>query len=155
MAAVYIGLGTNLGDKKKNITNATILLGSVMGEIKNLSSLYETEPWGFESDNSFLNAVVLLETTHSPKVCLEMAKAIEREMGRTYTKSGYEDRIIDVDILMYDSEVVEEENLIIPHALLHKRDFVLKPMAELAPDLCHPVLGKSMEELLSDLKKND
>lgn len=155
MANVYIGLGTNLGDKKKNITNATILLGSLMGDVKNLSSLYETEPWGFESANNFLNAVVQIDTTLSPRVCLKMAKAIEREMGRSYTKCGYEDRIIDVDILMYDSEVVEDEDLKIPHALMHLREFVLKPLAELAPDLVHPVLNKTMEDLLSELQKKE
>jgi 2-amino-4-hydroxy-6-hydroxymethyldihydropteridine diphosphokinase len=155
MANVYIGLGTNLGDKKKNITNATILLGSLMGDVKNLSSLYETEPWGFESVNNFLNAVVQIDTTLSPQVCLKMAKAIEWEMGRSYTKCGYEDRIIDVDILMYDSEVVEDEDLKIPHALMHLREFVLKPLAELAPDLVHPVLNKTMEDLLSELQKKE
>ncbi len=153
MSKIYVGLGSNLGDKKLNITNATILLGSLMGDLKVLSSLYETEPWGFRSDNKFLNAVVLLETNIDPQMCLEMAKAIEREMGRVYTHEGYEDRLIDVDILLYDDRVIWTETLTLPHPLMHERDFVLKPMVEIAPDLQHPLLKKTMKELLCEINK--
>ncbi len=153
MSKIYVGLGSNLGDKKLNITNATILLGSLMGDLKVLSSLYETEPWGFRSDNKFLNAVVLLETNIEPQMCLEMAKAIEREMGRVYTHEGYEDRLIDVDILLYDDRVIRTETLTLPHPLMHERDFVLKPMVEIAPDLQHPLLRKTMKELLCEINK--
>lgn len=151
MANVYIGLGTNIGDKKKNITDATIIIGAVMGDIRQLSSLYETEPWGFESPNSFLNAVILIQTDLEPEKCLQIAKAIEREMGRIHTKEGYEDRIIDVDILFYDNITYQSQDLTIPHPLIPKRDFVLKPMAEIAPEFVHPLLGKNMKELLNEL----
>lgn len=151
MANVYIGLGTNIGDKKKNITDATIIIGAVMGDIRQLSSLYETEPWGFESPNSFLNAVILIQTDLDPEKCLQIAKAIEREMGRVHTKEGYEDRIIDVDILFYDNITYQSQDLTIPHPLIPKRDFVLKPMAEIAPEFVHPLLGKTMKELLNEL----
>lgn len=151
MANVYIGLGTNIGDKKKNITDATIIIGAVMGDIRQLSSLYETEPWGFESPNSFLNAVILIQTDLDPEKCLQIAKAIEREMGRIHTKEGYEDRIIDVDILFYDNITYQSQDLTIPHPLIPKRDFVLKPMAEIAPEFVHPLLGKTMKELLNEL----
>lgn len=151
MANVYIGLGTNIGDKKKNITDATIIIGAVMGDIRQLSSLYETEPWGFESPNSFLNAIILIQTDLDPEKCLQIAKAIEREMGRIHTKEGYEDRIIDVDILFYDNITYQSQDLTIPHPLIPKRDFVLKPMAEIAPEFVHPLLGKTMKELLNEL----
>ena len=156
MANVYIGLGSNLGEKKKNITNATIILGSIMGDIRLLSSLYETEPWGFQSDNTFVNAVILVETDCTPETCLKMAKSIEREMGRTYHHpgEGYEDRIIDIDILLYDDVILNTESLILPHPLLHKRKFVLEPLAEIAPELIHPALHKPIAHLLKELVDN-
>lgn len=153
MATVYLGLGTNIGDKKKNITDATIIIGSVMGNLRILSSLYETEPWGYESPNTFLNAVIQIETEIEPQKCLDIAKAIEREMGRVHTKEGYEDRIIDVDILFYDDIIYHGDNLTIPHPLIEQRDFVLRPMAEIAPDFRHPISGKTMKNLLHELNK--
>ena len=153
MATVYLGLGTNIGDKKKNITDATIIIGSVMGNLRILSSLYETEPWGYESPNTFLNAVIQIETEIEPQKCLDIAKAIEREMGRVHTKEGYEDRIIDIDILFYDDTIYHSGNLTIPHPLIEKRDFVLRPMAEIAPDFRHPISGKTMKNLLHELNK--
>ena len=153
MATVYLGLGTNIGDKKKNITDATIIIGSVMGNLRILSSLYETEPWGYESPNTFLNAVIQIETEIEPQKCLDIAKAIEREMGRVHTKEGYEDRIIDIDIHFYDDTIYHSGNLTIPHPLIEKRDFVLRPMAEIAPDFRHPISGKTMKNLLHELNK--
>lgn len=156
MAKVYLGLGSNLGDRKKNITNATIIIGSIMGDIRMLSSLHETEPWGFESSNPFMNAVILVETDCSPETCLQMAKSIEREMGRTYHKNnGYEDRIIDIDILLYDDLVMDSDTLKIPHPLIQDRLFVLNPLAEIAPDLIHPTIGKSIQELLDHLSTHN
>lgn len=153
MATVFLGIGTNIGNKKKNITDATIIIGSVMGVIRALSSLYETEPWGYESPNTFLNAVIQIETEIEPQKCLDIAKAIEREMGRVHTKEGYEDRIIDIDILFYDDTIYHSGNLTIPHPLIEKRDFVLRPMAEIAPDFRHPISGKTMKNLLHELNK--
>lgn len=153
MATVFLGIGTNIGNKKKNITDATIIIGSVMGEIRALSSLYETEPWGYESPNTFLNAIIQIETEIEPQKCLDIAKAIEREMGRVHTKEGYEDRIIDIDILFYDDTIYRSENLTIPHPLIEKRDFVLRPMAEIAPEFKHPISGKTMKNLLHELNK--
>ncbi|MBP5420972.1 MAG: 2-amino-4-hydroxy-6-hydroxymethyldihydropteridine diphosphokinase [Paludibacteraceae bacterium] len=154
MANVYIGLGSNLGDRKKNITNATVILGSVMGDIKILSSIYETKPWGFSSDNLFLNAVILIETDCTPETCLQMAKRIEEEMGRTYAHhERYEDRVIDIDILLYDDITIHTENLTIPHPLIQERKFVLQPLSEIAPELIHPVLNKPIKDLLEELEK--
>ncbi len=138
-----------MGDRKKLITDATMICGSIMGKLVTLSSLYETEPWGFTSANKFLNAAICIETEHAPEKCLAMAKAIEREMGRMKKEgAGYEDRPIDIDILFYEDLQMESETLTIPHPLIQKREFVLRPMAEIAPDLKHPILKKSMEELL-------
>ena len=133
MANVYIGLGSNLGEKKKNITNATIILGSIMGDIRLLSSLYETEPWGFQSNNTFVNAVILCETTLTPRQVLQATQKVEREMGRKKksTDGGYADRCIDIDILLYDDLRVDEPDLQIPHPLMLKRDFVMIPLREI------------------------
>ena len=153
MAKIYLGLGSNLGDKKKNITNATIICHSLMGPIVALSDLFTTEPWGFDSDNKFMNAVAVLETEQDPQTCLDMACAIEREMGRTRksVNGEYHDRIIDIDILLYDDKVVDTPALKIPHPLMHKRNFVMKPLAQVAPELVHPTLGKTMQQLLHEL----
>jgi 2-amino-4-hydroxy-6-hydroxymethyldihydropteridine diphosphokinase len=154
MSNVYIGLGSNLGDRKKNITNATVILGSVMGDIKILSSIYETKPWGFSSNNLFLNAVILIETDCTPETCLQMAKRIEEEMGRTYAHhERYEDRVIDIDILLYDDITIHTESLTIPHPLIQEREFVLQPLSEIAPELIHPVLNKPIKDLLEELEK--
>lgn len=153
MADLYLGLGSNLGDKKKNITSATMIIASLLGDVRLLSSFYETEPWGFESENRFMNAAIMVETTIEPHKCLEMVKAIEREMGRSYKqKVGYEDRIIDIDILLYDDCVLSTPNLTIPHPLIPQRDFVLLPMAEIAPNLIHPTEMCSFQELLNRWK---
>ena len=156
MANLYLGLGSNLGDKKKNITSATMIIASLLGDVRLLSSLYETEPWGFDSENGFVNAVIMVETSIDPCKCLEMVKAIEREMGRSYKKSeGYEDRIIDIDILLYDDLIISLPNLSIPHPLIPQRDFVLLPMAEIAPQLIHPIEKCSFEELLKRWKEEN
>lgn len=153
MAKLYLGLGSNLGDRKQNITNATLICGSLIGTIEVLSSLYETEPWGFSSSNNFLNAVICIDTDNDPHLCLEMIQAIEREMGRTRTNDDYEDRIIDIDILLYDNLIIKTETLSIPHPLMDKREFVLIPLAEIAPNLKHPVTDMTAVEMLEAIRK--
>lgn len=145
-----------MGDRKQMITDATMICGSIMGNLTSLSSLYETDPWGFSSPNKFMNAAICIETEHSPEKCLAMAKAIERELGRRKTQeNGYEDRSIDIDILFYDDLTMASEPLTIPHPLAAERDFVLRPMAEIAPDFTHPVLRKGMAELLEEWEKEN
>ena len=148
MAKAYIGLGTNIGNKRRNLITAAVLLAERAGDVLSISSFYETESWGFESDNTFLNAALLLETELEPLQLLSLTQEIEKEMGRTQKSDGeYHDRIIDLDILLYDLCVINEAALVVPHPLMHKRQFVMEPLAEIAPMLVHPVLNKTMLEL--------
>ena len=151
-----MSLGTNLGDKEKNLRDAVHKIEEQIGKVISLSAFYMTAPWGFESDNSFLNAAVCIETELLPLEVLQKTQEIERELGRTHKSTGgvYSDRLIDIDLLMYDDLILSANypsgaELNIPHPLMAERDFVMKPMAEIAPELVHPVLGKTMSLLLS------
>lgn len=137
MHRVFLGLGSNLGDKHAHIENAIALINERVGEVVRQSSLIETEPWGFESENSFLNGVVLCETQLTPRQVLKTTQRIERELGRK-KKTGaapanrtYQDRLIDIDILLYDDLVIDEPDLKIPHPLMKQRDFVMIPLNEI------------------------
>ena len=133
MHTVYLGLGTNLGDRRGNMDTAMRLLGERVGYVVRASSLYETEPWGFASDNMFMNAAVCVETSLTPRGVLEATQAIEREMGRTAksTDGHYHDRLIDIDILLYVDIRVDEPDLKIPHPLMREREFVMRPLGEI------------------------
>ncbi|MEG1543725.1 MAG: 2-amino-4-hydroxy-6-hydroxymethyldihydropteridine diphosphokinase, partial [Tannerellaceae bacterium] len=125
MATVYLALGTNIGNKRRNIITAAALLAERVGDVLTLSSLYETKPWGFQSDNSFLNAALKLETTLSPTDLLLATQELEKEMGRTEKSDGaYQDRIIDIDLLLYDALILSTPTLTLPHPLMHQRPFV-------------------------------
>ena len=129
---VYLGLGSNLGNKEWNLSEAIRLIGERVGQVVRLSSVIETEPWGFQSDNTFLNAVILCETDKTPREVLLLTQQIERDMGRRQksVSVGYIDRTIDIDILLYDDRTVDEPDLKIPHPLMHQRDFVMIPLRE-------------------------
>ena len=151
MPTVYLGLGSNLGDKRKNIEKALALLSERVGEILALSDFYETEPWGYYSSEIFINAAVKLETMLLPVELLSVTQEIERETGRDKKTSCsvYHDRIIDIDILLYDDLILQTPDLTIPHLLMHQRMFVLQPLCEIAPDMLHPVSGKTITEIVS------
>lgn len=150
MAEVYVSLGTNLGDKDNNLRTAVRLMQERIGKVISLSSFYETAPWGFQSEHSFLNAAACIETRLSPKQLLLVTQQIERELGRTQKSSGnvYKDRLIDIDLLMYDNLQIHSDQLVLPHPLMTGRRFVLEPLAEIAPETIHPVTGKTIRELL-------
>ena len=149
MATVYLGLGTNLGDKEANLRTAIYKLQERIGKQVSLSSFYETAPWGFESDHSFLNAAIGLETNLSPIEVLHITQEIEKELGRTKksVNGSYSDRLIDIDILLYDTLVLQTPELTIPHPLMTERDFVMNPLIEIAGNVIHPTRQKTLSEL--------
>ena len=155
MTTIYLGLGTNIGNRKENLTRAIEALSLALGPCTAQSSFIETAPWGFDSENTFLNCAVAFETELAPLELLDTTEKVEREMGRTTKSSGgtYHDRVIDIDILLYGNETIETGRLTIPHPLMHLRDFVLEPLAEIAPHAIHPTTGKSIEELAARLKE--
>lgn len=130
---VYLGLGTNLGDKQKNLNDAIRMLENLVGEVEKVSSVIETEPEGFKSDNMFLNAVVKVRTALSPFELLDITQDVEKSLGRKEKSSNgiYHDRVIDIDILLYDDINISTPRLVIPHPRMAQREFVMTPLAEI------------------------
>ena len=171
MKKIFLMLGGNIGDRLFYLSQCAELLSNNVGQIVAMSSIYESEPWGFNDPQWFLNQVVAVETNISPNVLLEKTKEIEKQLGRVSTRRGgacprplacprpyeeYQARTMDIDILLYGEIVMNTPELVIPHPRMNERMFVLKPMAEIAPDLIHPVLNRSMEYLAkncTDLKQ--
>jgi 2-amino-4-hydroxy-6-hydroxymethyldihydropteridine diphosphokinase len=152
MSLVYLCLGSNLGDRFEMIDKAITEIEKTVGSVMARSAFYETESWGYESSNKFINACIAVKTDVHANECIITLKNIENLLGRTKTtKIGYSDRLIDIDILLYDDMVINEDNLIIPHPMMQKRNFVLNPLREIAPDIVHPVLKKTISELLEEL----
>lgn len=133
MALVYFSLGSNIGNRKRIVRDAITLLGERVGEVVRQSSLVETEPWGFTSPNKFINCCVCCDTALPPRDVLQLTQGIERELGRTgkSVNGEYHDRVIDIDILLYDDLRVDEPDLKIPHPLMTEREFVMRPLAEI------------------------
>ncbi|MBF1574377.1 2-amino-4-hydroxy-6-hydroxymethyldihydropteridine diphosphokinase [Segatella salivae] len=130
---IYLGLGSNIGNRKRNMRDAIQYLESIVGTLVRQSDLFETEPWGFDSPNLFINMCVCMETPLSPRQLLEATQSIEKKMGRTLKSEAgeYADRIIDIDILIYDDLKINDGDLIIPHPLMHERDFVMIPLRQI------------------------
>ncbi|MDA3853781.1 MAG: 2-amino-4-hydroxy-6-hydroxymethyldihydropteridine diphosphokinase [Bacteroidales bacterium] len=151
MALSYLILGSNSGDKENLLRHAITLLDQKLGQIIATSSVYETAAWGYTSENSYLNQALSIETPHSPLEVLHITQLIEKRLGRSSKSVNeiYTDRPIDIDILFYDNKVVNHPKLTIPHPHLCERRFVLVPINELAPELCHPIRQKTMRQLLS------
>lgn len=150
MIKLYILLGGNLGDKQRVFSDARAKLSQQVGTITNQSVLYETEPWGFESEDIFWNQVLEISTSFSPEEVLRQTQQIERELGRIRKASQYDSRIIDIDILFYGHLIIKTENLVVPHPRIQERKFALVPLCEIAPELIHPVFQKSIRQLLDE-----
>lgn len=137
MATLYLSLGSNLGDRHKNLSCALELIGREVGTVVSASDIIETEPWGFESSNRFLNMAAKVQTSLQPLEVLHATQEIERSLGRTRKSvdGEYHDRLIDIDILLYDNLVMETPELTIPHPLMYQRQFVMEPLAQIAPEL--------------------
>ncbi len=155
MAIAYLSLGSNKGDRIGFVQQATSLLNATDGiSLIRTSAFYESEPWGMESETWFVNAVVPVTTTLSPQNLLTECQRIETQLGRKRTEGekDYKDRTIDIDILFYNKEIINEENLTIPHKYVHLRAFTLVPLLELIPNFEHPVLHKTITQLHNDLE---
>ena len=163
---VYLSLGTNIGNKKQNLLEAISKINRQIGNVVSQSAFFATDPWGFESQNQFLNACLGVKTLLSPSDLLDKCQAIEKEMGRlqkstkTTEPDGnetvvYHDRIIDIDILLYDDLIVQTRRLTIPHPLMHKRRFVLEPLAEIAYDVKIPGTEMSVGEMFNELAASE
>lgn len=148
-STVIAGLGSNLGDRFAALGRAMELIGEEAGKITAASSVWETEPWGFDADELFLNMVVVIRTTLEPARMMQLFRSIEGRMGRKRSGGGkYESRLIDLDILLWGNRVITMPGLEVPHPKLHSRRFVLEPLKEVAPDAVHPVTGLTVTEML-------
>jgi 2-amino-4-hydroxy-6-hydroxymethyldihydropteridine diphosphokinase len=148
---VYLCLGSNMGDRMGHLRMAADLISKNIGKIAKKSHFYDTQPWGNTEQDSFLNQVVMANTTLDPRDILKEITLIEREMGRTRKDNEkWGPRQIDIDILLYGKRIIRDKGLEIPHPELHKRAFVLVPLMELAPDYEHPVLKQQIDELFMD-----
>jgi 2-amino-4-hydroxy-6-hydroxymethyldihydropteridine diphosphokinase len=150
MHKVFLGIGGNLGKKPENFKKVHRFIQNNLGEIINKSSVYETPPWGFEAKESFWNQVIEIDTNYSPSELLGRIHEIEKQFGRIRNKEEYSSREMDIDILYYDEIYMETEKLIIPHPHMHQRKFVLVPLAEIDPEIKHPLLRLTSIQMLEN-----
>ena len=150
---LYLSIGSNLGDKRNFLLQAIALIRERVGRVVCMSRFYETEPWGYTSTNTYLNAALEVETSLSALEVLAITQDIERELGRQRKSMNREycDRSMDIDLLLMDDIIVRSEALNLPHPLMHERLFVMEPMVEIAPTVMHPVLQKTICEIFNSL----
>lgn len=145
-------IGGNVGDRLRLVGHATAMIQEHVGSVLYSSSVYETEPWGFVSDSLFLNQALLVQTELDPMQLLDKCQYIESQLGRIRTLSNghekcYLSRTMDIDIIFYNSEIIETTRLQVPHPRMHLRNFVLRPLCDIIPDFVHPVFGKTVNQL--------
>ena len=145
----YLSLGSNLGDRADNLRRAIEQIAASVGVVTIQSPIYQTQSWGY-SDDDYLNQTIICETALTPLQLLQTINAIESQMGRIRSGNGYEARPIDIDILFYDSEILDTLRLTIPHPKIALRRFVLQPTADIAPDFVHPAINKTIRQLLDE-----
>tara|TARA_Y100000385_G_C12765241_1_gene496856 strand:- start:103 stop:588 length:486 start_codon:yes stop_codon:yes gene_type:complete len=155
MNTVYLLLGSNLGNSKELFQQATRMLQSTVGLVSKYSSLYESPPWGFQHENNFINQALKITTELPPLEILSCCLSVEQQLGRSRQSSAkYQARTIDIDILLFNTESVNEKDLIIPHKHLHNRRFALLPLTEIGPNQIHPKLDKTISQLLYSCSDN-
>lgn len=154
MSDVYFSIGSNLGDRKISLEKAVFYIEKIIGKIIKTSSVFESEPWGVDYKEKYLNQVLLCQTILSPVSVLNEILKIEKLIGRKKREVKYESRIIDIDILFYDNQCINTKILVVPHPLLHKRKFVLAPLNEINSKFIHPVFNKSIKQLLNECSDN-
>jgi len=150
MNTTYLELGSNKGNRLLNISKAFVYLNQEIGEITNHSAIYETDPWGFKSSDKFINIAVELKTNLQPHDLLNRIKEFEKKMGRKKITDKYESREIDIDIIFFNNNIINDNELIIPHPRLHKRKFVLETLFDIIPDYIHPLLNKNIKQLYTE-----
>jgi 2-amino-4-hydroxy-6-hydroxymethyldihydropteridine diphosphokinase len=150
----FLGLGTNLGDREAYLNKAIEFIRKSVGRIDSVSGIYETEPWGFQSENNFLNMVIKVHTDLKPAVLMKRLLLIEGQLGRIRDSRQYKSRTIDIDILLYSNLIINKSTLTVPHPLMQDRKFVLVPLCDIAPEMIHPVLKKTFATLLKECRDN-
>ena len=151
MNQVFLQLGSNLGDREQLLFDATTIITDKIGAVVSKSKVYESTPWRVEGQENYLNQIVKIETEFTPKQTLQFALDIEEELGRVRVEKWGE-RLIDIDIIFFNNEIIETSDLCIPHKHMHERNFVLEPLNEIAPEYIHPKYKKTIAELLEQSK---